>query len=53
MHKIILDDRKIYFIIMSNVFNTQHEIHIRYDIKGSLYNRTTPPTSDQTVARKD
>ena len=31
-----------YFIIMGNVFNTGHEIHKRYDIKGSLFNRSTP-----------
>jgi 1-phosphatidylinositol-4-phosphate 5-kinase len=37
MHKIILDDKKIHFVIMSNVFKTSHEIHKRYDIKGSLY----------------
>lgn len=38
---------------MSNVFRTQHEIHCRYDLKGSLYNRSTPATADHTVARKD
>ncbi|KAM3133933.1 hypothetical protein pb186bvf_013899 [Paramecium bursaria] len=53
MHKIILDDKKQYFVIMSNVFKSYHEIHQRYDIKGSLYNRTTPPQCDQAVARKD
>ena len=37
MHKIILDDKKIHFIIMSNVFKTSHEINLRYDIKGSLH----------------
>lgn len=37
MHKMELDDKNIYFVIMSNVFHTEHEIHRRYDIKGSLY----------------
>ena len=32
---------KIYFIIMSNVFQTPKEIHERYDIKGSRYKRYT------------
>ncbi|CAD8212359.1 unnamed protein product [Paramecium octaurelia] len=53
MHKIILDDKKIHFIIMSNVFKTSHEINLRYDIKGSLHQRKTPNNADYTVARKD
>lgn len=36
-------DCKMYFIIMSNVFHTEYEIHQRYDLKGSLYKRSTPP----------
>lgn len=38
---------------MSNVFKTPHEINIRYDIKGSEYQRRTPSNADYTVARKD
>ncbi|CAD8049461.1 unnamed protein product [Paramecium sonneborni] len=53
MHKIVLDDKKIHFVIMSNVFKTSHEINIRYDIKGSLHQRKTPNNADYTVARKD
>ena len=34
----------VYFIIMSNVFYTRKEIHTRYDLKGSLHNRTTKDT---------
>ena len=34
-------EKIIYFVIMSNVFQTRKEIHERYDIKGSLYKRTT------------
>lgn len=33
--------KKIYIIIMSNVFHTSKEIHERYDIKGSSYKRFT------------
>lgn len=33
--------KKIYIIIMSNVFHTSKEIHERYDIKGSTYKRFT------------
>ena len=33
--------KKVYIIIMSNVFHTSKEIHERYDIKGSTYNRLT------------
>jgi hypothetical protein len=48
MHKIYVKqansskEYKIYFIIMSNVFHTPYEIHHRYDLKGSLYKRSTP-----------
>lgn len=53
---------------MSNVFQTAKEIHVRYDIKGSLYNRLTTEkffyikqlilffnftNSDPTIAKKD
>lgn len=30
---------RIYFIIMANVFNTNREIHVRYDLKGSTQGR--------------
>ena len=43
----------MYFIIMSNVFHTPYEIHQRYDLKGSLYKRSTPSQMDWSVARKD
>jgi len=36
--------KTIYFIIMSNVFHTRKEIHERFDLKGSLYKRTTKDT---------
>ena len=47
MHKIgikyqtMLREKVIYFVIMSNVFSTNHEINIRYDLKGSTYGRFT------------
>lgn len=33
--------KKLYIIIMSNVFHTSKEIHERYDLKGSTYKRKT------------
>ncbi len=59
MHKINIQSQKkkkedkIYFVIMSNVFQTKLEINYRYDLKGSLYKRTTPEDCDFSVARKD
>ena len=47
MHKIgyksksKLKGKRIYFIIMSNVFNSPNEIHERFDLKGSLFKRET------------
>lgn len=36
-----VEHAKFYFIIMNNLFDTQKEIDIRYDLKGSLYKRET------------
>lgn len=45
-------EKQIYFVIMSNVFSIRKEIHERYDIKGSLYKRTSNDP-DPLVAKKD
>lgn len=45
--------QKIYFVVMGNVFSSGHEIHERYDLKGSTYGRYTSESEDATVARKD
>lgn len=37
---------------MSNVFQARKEIHERYDIKGSLYKRSSKD-EDPLVAKKD
>lgn len=44
--------KKVYFIIMANVFHTSREIHVRYDIKGSTYGRFTAE-DDPSIAKKD
>lgn len=57
MHKMRLKSahsyQKIYFVIFNNLFQTYKEIHKRYDLKGSLYKRTTPKHSDPSIALKD
>lgn len=35
------DNRQIYFIVFNNIFDKGVEIDVRYDIKGSTYNRQT------------
>lgn len=37
----MLKEKVIYFVIMSNIFSTNQEINVRYDLKGSTYGRTT------------
>ena len=41
------------FIIMENLFSSGHEIHLRYDLKGSTVGRTTDAAEDFSIARKD
>lgn len=41
------------FIIMDNLFSSGHEIHLRFDLKGSTVGRTTDPDEDFSIARKD
>jgi len=47
--------RKLYFVVMENVFNAPVEIHRQYDLKGSWVARKSSPKSlnDATVALKD
>ncbi|KAF7456517.1 Phosphatidylinositol-4-phosphate 5-kinase [Cryptosporidium felis] len=56
-HSIIRKNKihKIFFIVMENIFHTPVEIHRRYDIKGSLVGRSTPPIlqQDRTIALKE
>ncbi|CAK70944.1 unnamed protein product (macronuclear) [Paramecium tetraurelia] len=53
LHKISINGRKIFFIVMGNVFKTEFQIHKKYDLKGSTYKRTTQQNLDPDVARKD
>jgi len=46
--------KKLYFVVMANMFNTPFDIHRRYDLKGSWVGRQTPPEKyDPSVALKD
>jgi len=46
--------RKLYFVVMGNMFNTPFDIHRRYDLKGSWVGRSTPTDAfDPSVALKD
>lgn len=47
-----INQKKVYFIIMNNIFNSQLEIHKRYDLKGSTHKRYIT-SSDPSLARKD
>jgi 1-phosphatidylinositol-4-phosphate 5-kinase len=63
LHKVIFYrkkhkmQKKIYFCIMNNVFNTIHKIDYRYDLKGSTQGRQTVAVGgqakDHTIALKD
>mgnify|MGYP001048626800 CR=1 FL=1 len=48
-----MDYSSKYFVVMENVFSSGHEIHMRFDLKGSSYGRSTDPQEDYSIARKD
>jgi 1-phosphatidylinositol-4-phosphate 5-kinase len=56
LHKIKFSDegktKRIYFVIMANVFNTDKEIHLRYDLKGSTQGRFTKRDPDSKLDSK-
>ena len=52
LHK-ITGNSPLYFVVMSNLFRTSHEIHFKFDLKGSRYGRNTDPSADKSIARKD
>ena len=53
LHEIVFNEdgksQRIYFVVMANVFNTQREIHVRYDLKGSTYGRFTKVKEGETI----
>jgi 1-phosphatidylinositol-4-phosphate 5-kinase len=53
LHKISFNEdgkiKRIYFVVMANVFNTQREIHVRYDLKGSTYGRFTKVKEGEAI----
>ena len=39
LHTLYFQDLKMHFVIMNNVFQTKIQIHYKYDLKGSTYQR--------------
>ncbi|OMJ67959.1 hypothetical protein SteCoe_34100 [Stentor coeruleus] len=54
-HKIIVcsSRKKLYFVVMGNLFKNEYELDIKYDLKGSTLGRITADNEDKTIARKD
>ena len=54
-HKIIVcsSNKKLYFVVMGNLFKNDYELDIKYDLKGSTLGRITSKDQDKTIARKD
>jgi Ca2+-binding EF-hand superfamily protein len=42
LHAMVRGTAKIYFVVMSNIFQNKLAIHETYDLKGSTVNRSTP-----------
>jgi hypothetical protein len=46
--------KKFYFVVMNNFFSTPFQIDVRYDLKGSTYNRKAKDEKwDRSIALKD
>lgn len=45
--------RKIYFIVMNNLFPPHRDIHKTFDLKGSLLGRSSTPKENEHVVFKD
>lgn len=39
LYRLTVEDKENYIVVMRNVFNYKHRIHIKYDIKGSTVDR--------------
>ena len=54
-HKIIVcsTNKKLYFVVMGNLFKADYDLDIKYDLKGSSLGRFTNSDEDKTIARKD
>jgi 1-phosphatidylinositol-4-phosphate 5-kinase len=39
LHTMIFNQNKMHFVIMNNVFNTGVKVHMKYDLKGSTFQR--------------
>ncbi|CUM65297.1 uncharacterized protein PRCAT00002932001 [Priceomyces carsonii] len=42
--------RKVHFIVMNNLFPPHRDVHVKYDLKGSLWGRTTPIAPGQDIS---
>ncbi|CAG9334408.1 unnamed protein product [Blepharisma stoltei] len=56
-HKIYLikdgNHIKRYFLVMKNTFPRKYQINLKFDLKGSTFSRSTNPSEDPNIARKD
>lgn len=54
-HKIIVcgAHKKLYFVVMGNLFKGDYDIDVKYDLKGSTLGRLTDDSEDRSIARKD
>lgn len=46
LHTMFFNDIKMHFVIMNNVFNTNIQVHYKYDLKGSTFQRLSRKTKE-------
>jgi Ca2+-binding EF-hand superfamily protein len=53
MHTMYFNDIKMHFVIMNNVFNTNVQVHYKYDLKGSTYQRMSRSKKEKNYDNYD
>lgn len=48
LHVMHYNEMKLYFVIMNNVFDTKVKVHLKYDLKGSRYQRLSRDPNKKT-----
>jgi len=52
LHTMVFNETTMHFVIMNNVFNSSLKVHLKYDLKGSTYQRQSLDLSKEKTYDK-